>query len=172
MTQELIFIGQVVSAHGVKGELRVIPYSDFPERCYELKNVRLDISGKITCHEVEHARLHGSMWIVKLKKIESREEAGELKGTGLYILPEERVALPPDRYYFDEIIGLEVYTEQGEYLGAVIDILPGGGQDVYVVNGEKEKNNILVPAVKEVIRNVDFEAGRLTVVLPEGLKDI
>ncbi len=172
MTQELIYIGQVVSAHGVKGELKVIPYSDFPERCHELKSVRLDTSGKIIRYEVEHARLHGRMWIIKLKHIESREQAGELKGAGLCILPEERVVLPPDHYYFDEIIGLEVYTEQDEYLGAVIDILPGGGQDVYVINRENEKNNILVPAVKELIKNVDIQAGKMTVDLPEGLKDI
>lgn len=170
MNKPLINIGKVVSVHGLKGEIKVFPYSDFPERCYHLKYVRLTESEDINVLEVENVRIQGVLWVIKLKGVDSRNEADKLRGRYLYILPEERMDLPPDTYYFDDIIGLEVYSVNGEYLGIIKDILPSGGQDAYVVGNDKKF--FMIPAVKKIIREVDTERGRLTADLPEGLLDL
>ncbi len=171
MDKPLINIGKVVSAHGLKGELKVYPYTDFPERCHNLNNVIITESGQNRVIEVEHARVHGKLWIIKLKGMSNFEEAIELKGLNLYILPWEREALPPDHYYYDEIIGLEVYSGEGEFLGIIKDILPGG-QDIYVVSKKENEGDILIPAAKKIIRDIDIGGGRLTADLPDGLMDL
>lgn len=171
MEPNLVVIGTVVSSHALKGEIKVFPYTDFLERCYELQKVRISKSGKMRVVEVEKARIQGKLWIIKLQGTDSREEADSLRGGKLYILPEERVGLPSGHYYYNEIVGLQVYTEEGNLLGTVKEVVSSAAQDVYVVN-KTGGGEFLVPAVKEIIKEIDIEGGRLCVDLPEGLLDL
>ncbi len=173
MSEKLINIGKVVSAHGVKGEVKVWPHSDFLERCYRLRTVRIEDSGDTRIYRVEKVRLHGNMWIIKFQDTDSREEASRLKGCRLYIMPEEREPLPPGHYYYDDIEGLQVYDLEGNYLGKVNEVIPGGGHDIYSVKRvDGGKDPLLVPATKNIVRKIDTEEGHLEVDLPEGLTDL
>ena len=164
-------IGKVVTTHGVKGALKVMLLSDFPERIHELKQVFVEKDGRSVTYKVRDAFIHGRFWVVHLEGVDNREAAAELVGSLLTVPLSERVKLPPDTYYLDQIIGLAVYTRAGESLGHVAEILQTGSNDVYVVRpAEKGQEDILLPALKTVVRKVDLQAGRMEVDLPRGLR--
>jgi len=164
-------IGKVVTTHGIKGALKVMPLSDFPERINALKHVFVEKGGRAVRYNVQDAFIHGRFWVVHLEGVDSPEAAAKLVGSLLTVPLSERVKLPPDTYYLDQIIGLDVYTTEGEYLGRVTEILQTGSNDVYVVRPEeKEQKELLLPALKSVVKNVDLQAGRMEVDLPRGLR--
>jgi len=170
---QMATIGKVVAPHGTRGEVRVFPYSDFISRCHRLKTVWLaggkdSVPREVT---VEAASIHRNLWVLKLSGIEDRNAAEDLRSCLVKIPIDERVELPEGRYYFDQILGLQVYETVGSLLGRVVDILQPGGNDVYVVEGETGKR-LLLPAVKEVVKEIDLLQGRMLVDLPPGLKEI
>lgn len=169
---DAVTLGKILSPHGTAGLVKVFPYSDFPERCRLLREVTVDKEGKRRRMAVESASVHGRFWLLKLEGVDRREDAAALGGALLLIRPEERVPLPAGRYYFDEVIGLRVFSVQGEPLGRVKEIISTGGHDVYVVQGEAEEagaREILLPAVKEFIKEIDPAKGRMVVQIPAGL---
>ena len=167
----LITIGKVTAPQGVAGEIRVLPLTDFPERFRQLKKVYL--TGKGTEEprllSVAAVRYHKKFVILKIEGVESREEAEKLRNCYLKVKPSEVVPLPPGHYYPFQIIGLRVKTMEGEALGEVVEILTPGSNDVYVVQ-DREGNEILLPALKEVVREIDLESGVMRVELLEGLR--
>ncbi len=174
MEEKLVCIGQVLSSHGVKGEVKVFPYTDYPERCYRLEEVKVgeDSAGECLLMKVQKARFHGKLWLLKFEGVEDKGAADGLRGKYLYIAPHERVALPEGHYYYDQITGLQVYTMEGVYLGVVQDIIPAGGQDTYVVSGDGSGKNYLIPAVRQMITEINLEKQRITVDPPEGLLEL
>lgn len=108
------------------------------------------------------------MAILKLRGIDTREDAEGLAGVELEVPTEDVPPLPDGSYYHFQILDMEVWTSAGELLGIVVDILITGSNDVYVVRGGDRE--ILVPALEDVVLEVDVEGGRLTVDLPEGLR--
>ena len=172
MGENLINIGKITSAHGIKGEIKVLPYSDIPERCYRLENVRIIEDGEVKVYEVENARLHDRNWVIKLKNTDNRDDADKFKGSYIYLLPEEREPLPPGHYYWDVIIGLEVYAEDSSYLGVIEEIIPSGGHDIYAVNKEGYNKPLLIPAVKDIVQEIELHQGRVQVTLPAGLDEL
>ncbi|NLI70985.1 MAG: 16S rRNA processing protein RimM [Firmicutes bacterium] len=171
MGANLVVIGTVISSHGLKGEIKVFPQSDFLERCHGLKSVRIKESGGFRIAEVEKARIQGKLWVIKLVGVDSREEADAMKGDNLYILPEERVPLPPGHYYHSEIVGMQVCSEEGNFLGTVKEIVPSAAQDIYVVE-KAGGGEFLMPAAKQIVKEIDTRRGRMRVDLPEGLFDL
>ncbi|NLZ27662.1 MAG: 16S rRNA processing protein RimM [Firmicutes bacterium] len=171
MGANLVAIGTVISSHGLKGEIKVFPQSDFLERCHRLKNVRIEEAGGFRVAEVEKARIQGKLWVIKLMGVDSREEADAMKGDNLYILPEERVPLPPGHYYYSEIVGMQVCTEEGSFLGTIKKIIPSAAQDIYVVE-KTGGGEFLMPAAKQIVKEIDIKRGRMWVDLPEGLFDL
>ncbi len=173
MEERLIRIGKILSPHGVRGELRVFPFSDFPQRCRRLHRVRLEDSeaGVYRILAVERGREQKGLWILKLEGVDSRSQAEELKGSYLFILPRERAPLPEGSYYYDQIIGLKVYTREGRYLGRVADILPSG-QDIYLVRHRKAQKEYMIPASRQIVTSVNPEQGRMVVDPPPGLLDL
>ncbi len=171
-----VCIGKVLSSHGVKGEVKVHPYTDFPERCSWLEEVRLgtgsEKEGSLRSLRVEKARIQGKLWLLKFVEVDDRDEADDLRESYLYIKKEERMPLPEGRYYFDQVIGLSAYTTEGVFLGKVKDIIPTGGHDTYVVGEENSEKDYLVPAVKQIITEINLGEARLTVDPPEGLLDL
>ena len=165
----LVRIGKIVNTHGNRGEVKVYPLTDFPERYQSLEEVFLMTSSKPESLLIEKVRFHKGCIIVKLKGYNSISEAETLKGIEIAI-PEKGVwPLGVDEYYHFQIIGLNVYTDEELYLGEVKEIFPTGSNDVYTV--KKGRKEYLIPAIKEVIKEVDLERKRITIHPMEGLLD-
>jgi 16S rRNA processing protein RimM len=170
LLETLAAIGKIVNTHGVKGGLKVQPLSDFPERVKQLRSVFVVKENTTTSYEVEDAFINGRFWVIFLRGIETCEGAGELVGALLSIPLSERYTLPKGAYYLDQIIGLQVYTTGGECLGHIHDVLQTGSNDVYVIRGgEEDKREVLIPALKTVVKKIDLHLGRMDVDPPEGL---
>ncbi|HHY36997.1 MAG TPA: 16S rRNA processing protein RimM [Firmicutes bacterium] len=167
----LIAIGKVTAPHGVAGEIRILPLTDFPERFRQLKKVYLSGKGMEAPRlcTVTGVKYHKKFVILKLAGVENRDEAEKLRNCYLKIEPAELMPLPPGHYYHFQIVGLKVETMEEEALGEVVEILTPGGNDVYVVQ-DREGNEVLIPAIKEVVREIDLERGLMRVELLEGLR--
>ena len=160
----------MTAPHGVRGEVRINIETDFPERFAprEVFSARFpEGSGKgLLRLEVESARPHKQAMLVKFAGVDTRDAAEALRGAEIVIPREEVRPLPDGSWYIFELEGLEVYTEDGTRLGVLTEVLQGAGNDVYVVQGERE---ILLPAIKQVVLDVDRDARRMKVHLLDGL---
>lgn len=158
-------IARVLGPHGVRGELRCQLITDFPERL--ARTLRVYVGETRRAMAVEGARPVKAGAVFKLAGINARNDAERLRGETLYIHQAEAVHLPPGSYFWHQVIGLRVVSMDGQDLGQVVDILQTPGNDVYVVRwGERE---VLVPAIKDIVREVDPEAGLMKVEVIEGL---
>ncbi|NLC87342.1 MAG: ribosome maturation factor RimM [Clostridiaceae bacterium] len=167
--QEYFEVGQIVNTFGIKGLLKVKPFTDDLERFEELKTVYICKKNEMKKVEIEEVKYHKEMVLLKVKGIEDMTEAEKYKGLFLKINRKDAKKLPKDTYFIADILGLEVYTDQGQLLGKVDDIFPTGANDVYVVKDEKGKQ-ILLPSIPEVLKNIDLEKGKVIVHLIEGLE--
>jgi 16S rRNA processing protein RimM len=160
-----LVVGKIVAPWGVRGEVKMAIETDFPEHLERLKRVYL--GEKVTSFVLERSRLHKRHALLKLGGCDDRDAAEKLRGQLVQIPIEEAMPLGEDEYYVYQIVGLDVWTAEGEHLGRVSEVLFTGANDVYVVQGEK--GEILVPAVEDVVLEIDLAGGRLTVELMEGL---
>jgi 16S rRNA processing protein RimM len=158
-----VSIGRVAAPHGVHGELRVEPLTDFPDRFDKGRHVWL--LGEP--HVVERARWQKNAVLLKLEGIDTRTDAQRVQGKEL-MLPEAGELPDEGIFYQHDIIGLRVEDAKGEALGTVADILSTGANDVYVVRGER--GELLVPAVEDVVREIDVAGGRIVIDLLPGLE--
>lgn len=168
MMEQMFTIGKIVNTHGVKGEVRVIPSTDDIKRFEKLKEVV--VQGKTeTIREIEAVRYHKNFVLLKFKGIDNMNDGELLKNSVLKINRKDALPLEEDEYYQCDLYGLKVITDEGRDLGKLVDILITGSNDVYVVrNDEKE---ILIPAIKQCILNVNIAEGKMLVHLLEGLED-
>ncbi|MFQ5886205.1 MAG: ribosome maturation factor RimM [Anaerolineae bacterium] len=158
-----LVVGKVVAPWGTRGELKVAILTDFPDRFRDLKRVYLGDEP----WTLEGHRRHGRWVILKLEGCADRNSAEKLRGELVQIPLEEAIPLSEDEYYIYQIVGLEVWTSEGEHLGRVSEVLFTGANEVYVVEGER--GEILVPAIEDVVKEVDLEGGRLIVEPLEGM---
>ncbi len=168
--ESLINIGKVVATQGNKGEVRVIPLTDSPDRFRNLKKVYLVQEGKqpVTV-QTKSVWYHKGFIILKIKGYDSIGQAEELKGSFIAIPKEERMKLKKDEYYIDDLMGLEVEDEKGERLGKIIDVIRNPGNDIYVVRNDKE---LWIPATREVVKKIDLKNKRIIVHLIKGLENV
>lgn len=165
-------IGQILSPHGVKGLVKVYPYSDFPERVNQLEEVMLRHESRSWRLTVEKGSVFGRFWLIKFKGIDSREAALGLKGSFLMIPLSERLPLPEGTYYQDQLVGLQVLSA-GKLLGRIVDVLFTGGHDLLLIKKtDQEGKTLLIPAVRKIVKRVNIEAGEVEVELPEGLLEL
>jgi len=158
-------VGVIGGAFGVRGELKVDLYTDFPDRFAKLGSVFVGSDHRPM--KVVGARPLGERVALKLEGVADREAAQALFDTPIYVRRTEVMPLPEGRYYHDQILGLEAYTTEGAHLGTIVEILATGSNDVYVAqNGTAE---VLIPALKDIIRSIDLQEKRLTVEPIEGL---
>lgn len=164
----LIAVGEIIKAQGIKGELKVIPLTENPHRFGQIRRVFFqEAKGSIQELYLQSYRLFNEYVLLKFDGIDDMT-AAEALGRGYLLIPkEERPTLPEGRYYHDEIIGLEVWTTAGESLGTVDQVFQTGANDVYSVRSKTRQ--ILIPALKRVILGIDLAQGRMVVELPEGL---
>jgi 16S rRNA processing protein RimM len=170
LSGELITIGVITTAQGTRGEVRVYPLTDFPDRFRRMQVVTVDINQSLHCFHLETVRYLKQMVIIKFKEVSDMNAALALKGALLKIDRDQVVPLPQDHYYFFEIIGLSVYEENGEFLGEIVDIQQTGSNDIYLVR--KNGKDLLIPALKTVVRQVDLVQKRITVALMPGLREL
>lgn len=163
MTETVVTIGKIVAPHGVRGDVRVVPLTDFPERFQATKQVRLEDGAVLTISSVKK---HKQFILVKFKDLDSIEAVEHLRGKLLQVARKDAVKLPAGHFYIFDLIGLDVYTIDDEPLGKVTDVLRTGSNDVYVVENA-EKVQVLIPALKEVVRQIDIENKRMIVKLQE-----
>ena len=168
--QEYFEIGQIVNTFGVKGWLKVNPFTDDITRFEKLKTVYVVKNKNMTEIEIEEVKYHKNMVLIKFKGIEDMTMAEKLKGCFIKIHRKDAIELPEDTYFIADIIGSDVITDDGKNLGKVDDIYSTGSKDIYVVKDELGKQ-ILLPSIKEVILNIDVEKQVVTVHLINGLVD-
>ena len=167
-----IALGQIVGAHGIKGVLRIKPYAESAAVLRTDTSIRLShSSGWEKTVAARWVKPHSKGWLLAIKGVGTRDQAQALIGADILI---ERARLPEledDAYYWSDLIGLSVFSEQGEFLGKVKTIMRTGSNDVYVVQDRSDGNTreTLVPALKWVVLEVNLEQGTMHVNLPEGL---
>ena len=157
-----ITIGRVGAPQGIHGELRVIPLTDFPEE----KEIMV---GDELLH-VESVRYHKQFVLMKFREYAVREDARALTGRLLTVAREDAAPLGPGEFYTFDIIGLHVFDMEGAELGVVENVLRTGSNDVYQARG-KDGKELLIPALKAVVKEIDVKGGRMTVELPEVIED-
>lgn len=164
----LIIIGRVVKPWGVRGELKIEPITDFPERFKRLQRVFLaSASGESREFRVKSVRYRAGIPYLTFEGYETPEKARALAGRLIQIPEEEAMPLPEGSYYWFELIGMDVFTEDGERLGRVADIFCTGSNDVYVVrHGRRE---YYIPATQEIIRVIDRARKRMIIHVIDGL---
>ncbi|MFB9273653.1 ribosome maturation factor RimM [Cohnella cellulosilytica] len=167
----LLNVGKIVNTHGIRGELKVWPQTDFPEVRFKAGSKLLMIppeSGDPVTVEIVSAREQKKMYVVKIKGFDDINEAEKYKGWELKVSEDNRVPLQEGEYYVRDIVGCEVYTEEGELLGAISDVLSPGANDIWVVKMPKGKE-LLLPVIDDVVLDVDIGARKIKVRLMEGL---
>lgn len=164
---DYLSVGKITSAYGVNGEVKVFPLTDHLDRFYDLDYVYIfEETGK-TSLNVETVRFIKNLVIVKFKEINDRNEAEKLRGKLIKITRDNAVKLDDDEYFIKDLLNMKVYTDDQKELGILKDVLKTGANDVYVV--KTDDRDILIPAIKDVIKKVDIKERKMTVHLLEGL---
>ena len=161
--------GAVTRPHGVRGEVVVDLKSDLFDCIVEKMKIRTTTTrGEEHLLVVERGRRHKGYLVLKLAGVETRDAAERLRGNTVWLTREQVGELPEGRYFVDDILGMDVFTDDGEHLGTVEDVLNMPASDVYVVRGGG--GEILLPVVDEVVKEVDVESRKMVVHLLEGLR--
>lgn len=168
--EKYLEIGQIVNTFGIKGQVKIVPFTDDITRYDELKEIYVEKKNELKLFQIEQVNYKKNMVIIKLKGIETVEEAEKLRNCYLKIDRKDAKKLPKDTYFIVDLLGLDVYTDEGKLLGKVDDIYNAGSSDIYVVKDELGKQ-ILLPAIKDVLKEVDLENQKIIVHLIKGLVD-
>ncbi len=169
--EDLLQVGVITSTHGVRGEVKVFPTTDDAARFKKLKNVILDTGKEKIDLEVAGVKFFKNMVILKFKGIDNINDVEKYRKMSLFVTRENAVKLKKDEYFIADLIGLKVQTDEGEALGEVTDVLQTGANDVYEIRTE-DGEEILLPAIKDCVKEVDVEGGSMLVHLLPGLRDI
>lgn len=166
--EEYLELGQIVNSYGIKGFLKVVPYTDDNTRFNDLETIYIEKLNKLQEYVIEEVKYSKNLVLLKLKGIDTIEQAEKFRNCYLKINRKDAIELEEDTYFLVDLIGIEVFTESGESLGNIIDVFPTGSNDVYVVKNEEGKQ-VLLPAIKDVIKSVDIKNKKMVVNLIEGL---
>jgi len=168
MKGEHIIIGRVSGLHGIKGNLRIHYFNEKRSDFFSYRKVYLeDRDGHVRSYEVQEAKIHKKFISVRLKGCEEAGDAEKLIGSSVLIKRESLTPPGDGEYYWFEIIGMDVVTDEGRPLGRVETILPTGSNDVYLVQGSG--GEWLIPAIEEVVLRVDRDKGQMVIHPIEGL---
>jgi 16S rRNA processing protein RimM len=166
--KEYFEIGQIVNTSGLKGILKIKPFTDDIKKFSNLKTIYIKTKSGLTEFKIEQVRYVKNMVMLKLAGIDTVEEAEKYRNLYIKILRDQEEELEEGSYYVVDILGCKVNTDANQELGKIVDVFQTGSNDVYVVKDEQGKQ-ILLPAIKQVIKNVDIKNKIITVHLLEGL---
>ena len=168
--ENLLQVGAITSTHGIRGEVKVFPTTDDVNRFKKLKEVVLDTGKEQITLQIQGVKFFKQFVILKFKGIDNINDIEKYKGKSLFVTRENAVKLEKDEYFIADIVGSTVEDEEGNLLGTLKDVIVTGANDVYVVENEAGKE-LLFPAIKECVLNVDVEQAKITVHIMPGLLD-
>ena len=166
--EDLLKVGVITTTHGVRGEVKVFPTTDDAERFLELEYVLLDTGRDLRRLDIKNVRFFKNLVILKFDGIDNINDIEKYKGKDLWIPREEAQELGEDEYYIADLQGLNVVLEDGTEFGTLRDVMETGANDVYIIDSN-EHGEVLLPAIKECILDVDLEKNTMTVHLMKGL---
>lgn len=166
--EQLLQVGVISSTHGVRGEVKVFPTTDDVKRFKKLKKVILDTGKEQLPLEIEGVKFFKQFVILKFRGIDNINDIEKYKGKSLLVDREHAVKLKKDEYFIADMIGMDVFTEDRELFGALKDVMETGANDVYIIEMSDGKE-VLVPAIKQCILDVDIENRKMVIHLLEGL---
>jgi 16S rRNA processing protein RimM len=170
LCMELIAIGRISKPIGTRGELKILPLTDTIERFVGLKSVWVGCDETtVDLFDISVVRVDAKQVVMSLQGIESAQESEKFRNCYIFIPKEKIVALPTGSYFMDDVLGCEVVTEEQKHVGKIVDLLSLPANDVWVVR--KDTKEILIPAVKAIVRKVDVRTKRITIHALEGLLD-
>jgi 16S rRNA processing protein RimM len=173
--EELLQVGAITQTHGINGEVKVFPTTNDVRRFKKLKEVILDTGKEKITLEIEGVKFFKNLAILKFKGFDNINDIEKYKGKSLYVTRENAVKLGRDEYFIADLIGLKVYDEDDNYLGELTNVIETGANDVYEVkfaNGtEHGGKEVLFPAIKQCILDVDMENRKMKVHIMPGLLD-
>ena len=169
--EDMLRVGVISSTHGVRGEVKVFPTTDDAARFNDLKTVFLDTGKELLKLEISGVKFFKNMVILKFKGYDNINDIECYRGRELWITRDQAVPLGEDENFVADLIGLSVVTDEGGPLGVMKDVVFTGANDVYVVERENGKE-LLLPAIKDCILDVDLEAGVMKVHVLDGLLDL
>lgn len=168
--EERLQVGVIASTHGVRGEVKVFPTTDDVRRFKKLKEVILDTGKESRILEIEQVKFFKQFAILKFKGIDTLDEVEKYRKKSLYVTRENAVRLNKDEYFIADLIGLKVLDEAGEALGELEDVIETGANDVYQIK-MNDGRQLLLPAIRQCVLEVDVEAGFMKIHILDGLLD-
>lgn len=168
--EDLLQIGVITSTHGIKGEVKVFPTTDDNNRFKKLKECYIEWKGEMIPVKSKSCKFFKNMVILGFEDYDSINDIEKYKQCKLYVDREHAIALQKDEYFVTDLIGLKVVDEDGNLLGELTEVIPTGANDVYVITDNTGKE-LLLPAIKDCIREIQLEKQEITVRLMKGLVD-
>lgn len=168
--EDLLEIGKIVNTHGLRGDVKVVPWTDAPEDFETVERVFVKIREEYKSLTIQNVKYQKNNLIVKFAEYNDINEILPLKGLTLYCDRDELGELPEGVHYIVDLIGLNVVTEDGNHVGIIADVFNTGANDIYDVKREGKKN-LLLPVIDEVVKEIDIEKKQVTVHIMEGLDD-
>lgn len=168
--EDLLKVGIISSTHGIKGEVKVFPTTDDPQRFKKLKNVLLDSGKEKRNLKIQGVKFFKQFVILKFEEINDINDVEKYKGCSLYVTRDQAVELEKDEYFIADLIGLTVTAEEEKLVGTLKDVIETGANDVYVIE-LSDGRELLLPAIKECVLSVDLEKGEMKIRLLNGLLD-
>ena len=163
-------VGVIASTHGLAGEVNVFPTTQDPDRFKKLKKVTLHTQkGEEILLDVASARFFKKFVIVKFKQFNNINEVEKFRGCELTIDRKDAIKLEKGEYYCADLIGLTIVDEEGAELGKLTEILQTGANDVYEMTLKDSEEKIYIPAIKDCVKEIDIEAGKITIHVMPGL---
>ncbi|MBS6396497.1 MAG: ribosome maturation factor RimM [Clostridiales bacterium] len=168
--EEFLRVGVISSTHGVRGEVKVFPTTDDPARFKKLEKVILDMKGEQKELKIQGVKFFKNQVILKFKGYDNINDIEKYKGMDLLVSREDAVPLEENENFIADLIDMEVVTDEEELLGILVDVLETGANDVYVIETPEGKE-VLLPAIRDCILEVNVEEKRMRVHVLEGLLD-
>jgi 16S rRNA processing protein RimM len=168
--EDLLQVGVITTTHGVRGEVKVFPTTDDPTRFKKLKKVILDTGKEQKELEITGVKFFKNQVILKFKGFDTMNDVETLRQAKLLVNRENAVELGENEYFIADLIGMQAVSDEGEMLGTITDVLQTGANDVYTISQEGTAD-LLVPAIRDCIKNVDMEQRVMTIHLLPGLRD-
>ncbi|HIX29144.1 MAG TPA: ribosome maturation factor RimM [Candidatus Blautia stercoravium] len=166
--EDLLQVGVITTTHGIRGEVKVYPTTDDAHRFDYLESVLLD-TGKELCElEIERVKYFKQFVILKFRDVDNINDIEPYKGKSLYVTRDFAVPLEENEYYIADLIDMEVFLEDGSLFGTLKDVMETGANDVYVIH-TTDKKEVLVPAIKDCIKEVNVEQNKMMIHLLKGL---